>query len=177
MEKRCSILRFGSISAMAICLVSCTGRPIQSDPPGETLSDLPTSVRDAAQEAVPGILLTEMEIKGSGEGVFYEVEGHAEGKRYEIKIDTDGEVLDVELESKDEEMVSLSDVPRAVIESAKRELPGIELTSAELENHRSRKVYDLEGVLNGSRYELEITESGEVIEVENESDDDEDDND
>jgi uncharacterized membrane protein YkoI len=144
------------------------------DRSGDDLAGLPETVREAAQRAVPGIHLTEMEVKGSESGMMYEVEGHADGKRYEIKVDAGGEVLDVELESKDEEMVFLSEVPEVVIEAAKRKLPDIELKSAEVEEHRSGRVYELEGVVNGLVYELEITDSGDVIEVESESEENED---
>ena len=52
-------------------------------------------------------------------------------------------------------------------------MPDVRLKSAEVEQQRrSGLVYEPEGVANGSEYELEITESGEGIEVKNESDDD-----
>ena len=84
--------------------------------------------------------------------------------------------FDVEVESKDEVSMSPSDVPQIVIDAVKLELPYVRLKSAEVEQqHRSGLVYELEGDANGSEYELEITESGKVIEVGNESDDDDED--
>jgi uncharacterized membrane protein YkoI len=68
------------------------------------------------------------------------------------------------------EEISLSRVPKKVLEAAQKAVPGIKLTEAEIE------VYELEGTLNGKEYEIEVTSDGEVLEVEVEGDaeDDED---
>jgi len=60
------------------------------------LSDVPGDVLAAAQEAVPGIEITEAESESTRSGTVYELEGHVEGRYYEIEVTSDGEVLEVE---------------------------------------------------------------------------------
>lgn len=63
------------------------------------LSKVPKEVLDAAEKAVPGITLTEVEMEKTAKGVVYEVEGTKDGKEYEIEISADGKVLEVEDEN------------------------------------------------------------------------------
>jgi hypothetical protein len=60
------------------------------------LSEVPEKVVQAAQNAVPGIRLTEAEVERTREGLVYELEGTLAGKSYEIEVSADGKVLEVE---------------------------------------------------------------------------------
>ena len=62
------------------------------------LSGVPAKVKAAVGKKVPGIKLTEAEIKGKGPAVVYELEGRLNGYDYEIKVTKDGKVLKVEKE-------------------------------------------------------------------------------
>lgn len=77
-----------------------------------------------------------------------------------------------------EEKIPLSEVPQRVIDAAKRKVRGIVLDNeAEKETSKGKVIYELEGKANGKEYELEITERGKVLKVEEEKDDDNDDDD
>ena len=66
-----------------------------------------------------------------------------------------------------DESVALDKVPKAVLETAKKMFPKVKWTEAEKEVEDDTVIYKLEGKLsNGKVYEMEITESGEIIEIE-----------
>lgn len=67
------------------------------------LSEVPKEIIAAAQEAVPGIELTEAEVEKTDKGLVYELEGTVDGQEFEIEISADGEVLEIESEDDDEE--------------------------------------------------------------------------
>ena len=63
------------------------------------LDQLPAAVKKAAEEAVKGLVITEVEKVTKKDSQFYEVEGKAaDGKEYEVKISPEGKVLKVEQE-------------------------------------------------------------------------------
>ncbi|MEE9466046.1 MAG: PepSY domain-containing protein [Candidatus Neomarinimicrobiota bacterium] len=68
------------------------------------LSEVPKEIIAAAQEAVPGIELTEAEVEKTRKGLVYELDGTVDGKEYEIVISADGEVLEIESEDDDEDV-------------------------------------------------------------------------
>lgn len=67
------------------------------------LSEVPKEIIAAAQEAVPGIELTEAEVEKTDKGLVYELEGTVDGKEFEIEISADGEVLEVESDEEEED--------------------------------------------------------------------------
>jgi len=72
-----------------------------------------------------------------------------------------------------EEAIPLDKVPEKVMQAAVLAVPGIVLESAEREVEKGAVVYELTGKADGKTYEVEVDESGKVLEVE-EGDDDED---
>lgn len=65
------------------------------------------------------------------------------------------------------EEIPLSEVPANVMTIVQNTLPGITLKKAEREIKDHVMVYELEGKLdNGNEYEIKITETGTLIEVE-----------
>ncbi|TDJ48230.1 MAG: hypothetical protein E2O48_02545 [Gemmatimonadetes bacterium] len=66
----------------------------------------------------------------------------------------------------DETPIPLDDVPAAAINAAKNAVPGIVLTSAEIETERDQTVYELEGTVGEATWEVEVTPTGEVLEIE-----------
>lgn len=68
------------------------------------------------------------------------------------------------LESETE--IPLSEVPDAALAAAQAEVPGFEVTEAEIEEEDGQKVYELEGTANGKEYEIEVSGTGEILEVE-----------
>ena len=75
-----------------------------------------------------------------------------------------------------EREIPLSEVPEQVIAAARAAVEGITLTEAEIEETRKGLIYEIEGFVGDTEYEIEITTEGDVIEVEieNDHDDDED---
>ncbi len=96
-------------------------------------------------------------------------------QRYRATIDDDDE--DDGDEEEDEIEVPLSEVPDNVIDAALAAVPGIELEEAEVETENGIVIYDIEGELDGVEYEIEVTEAGEVLEIETDDEDDDDDDD
>lgn len=66
----------------------------------------------------------------------------------------------------DEQDIELAAVPAAVLRAAEQAVPGIELTSAQQEREDGEIVYELEGMLDGEEYEIEVNLSAEVLDVE-----------
>ena len=82
----------------------------------------------------------------------------------------DEDDADVDDEEGDEEevVVALADVPRIVLEAAQAALPGVVLTEAEMEQEDGQTVYSLSGTLDGEDIEIEISATGQVLEIERE---------
>ena len=73
-----------------------------------------------------------------------------------------------------EERIDIAEVPDVVLKAAEEAVPGIVLEVAEVEREGGRLVYDLEGTAEGRRLEVEVTEEGEVLEIEDADDVDDD---
>ena len=72
---------------------------------------------------------------------------------------------------KDKE-IPLSQVPAQAVTAAQGAVEGITLTEAEMEKEKGQTIYDLEGMANGQKYEIEVTADGKVLEVEQKGKDD-----
>ena len=62
--------------------------------------------------------------------------------------------------------IPLEEVPGVVMNSAREAVPGIEIDEAEIEDEDGRQVYELSGEVDGKSYEIVVSPSGEVLEVE-----------
>jgi hypothetical protein len=60
------------------------------------LSEVPANVREAAQEAVPGLALEKAEREREKGRLVYCLEGRADGERVEVEVSAEGEVLEIE---------------------------------------------------------------------------------
>ena len=76
-----------------------------------------------------------------------------------------------------EKEIPLSEVPQAALTAAEGAVEGITLTEAETEEEDGQTVYILEGAAAGKEYEIEVTADGKVLEVEEETGDDAEDDD
>jgi len=77
----------------------------------------------------------------------------------------------------DDQEIALVDVPTIVSQAALSAVPGLVLTSAEIEDHNGSPIYSLEGEAAGEAWCVEVSPTGEVLETEQEGDDDDDDDD
>ncbi len=65
-----------------------------------------------------------------------------------------------------EQDIPLSEVPPAVMAAAQQAVPGIEIEEAQLETEDGQQVYELSGTAGDKEYEIEISGTGEILEVE-----------
>ncbi len=64
-----------------------------------------------------------------------------------------------------EQSTPLADVPAAAIAAAEAAVEGLQITSAAVEVERGQTVYGLEGSVDGTEDEVEVTADGRVPEV------------
>lgn len=126
-----------------------------------------------------GEVLFEVDVRGD-EGIFeFDVAEDGAFRGYEEdgpdEDDDDPEDPDDGDEDDDEEEIPLSEVPQVVKDAAMAAVPGLVLEEASRETEDGTVIYDLEGEADGKEYEIEVTEAGEVLEVEEDKDDDDDD--
>ena len=76
-----------------------------------------------------------------------------------------------------EEEIPLSNTPANVIEAANSALPGGEITEVEIEVEDGETIYEVEKVVDGEEYEIEVTADGVVKEVEKEGEEEDDEED
>ena len=76
-----------------------------------------------------------------------------------------------------EKDVPLSDVPAEALKAAQGAVDGITITEAEMEKEDGKTVYVFEGEASGKEYEIEVTPEGKVLEVEEKSGNDKEDED
>lgn len=146
-----------------------------------TLKQVPAKVMKAAVAAVPGLKVEEATIEAI---LIYEVAGDADGKKIEVEVTAEGRVIEVERgdddgddddddkdddEAEHELAVPVETVPAKVREAALAAVPGLKLTEAGVE---AVLIYELEGEAGGKEVEIEVTDEGDVLEIEHEDDDD-----
>ncbi len=66
------------------------------------LDEVPAEVKQAALDAVPGLVLERASSEVEDGVVVYELEGTAGGKRVEVELAADGKVLEIETEDETE---------------------------------------------------------------------------
>ncbi|MCG8378410.1 MAG: hypothetical protein MI865_02925 [Proteobacteria bacterium] len=71
----------------------------------------------------------------------------------------------------EEQDIALQDVPENVIEAANFMVKGIKIEEAELEKEGSYSEYELEGIANGQKYEMEVVldKNNNIVKIELES--------
>ncbi len=70
-----------------------------------------------------------------------------------------------------EKDIPLSKVPKKVLAAAQKAVAGIKLTEAEVQKTGKGLVYEVEGVADGKKYEINISAAGKVLKVVHEDDD------
>jgi len=99
-----TMIKYIAIPLIVVCLAACAsiGRAFDDDE-SIALSEVPAKVKEAAQNAVDGIVLTESEVEEEDGQLVYELEGKVDGKEYEIEVTADGQVLEIEEEDEDDD--------------------------------------------------------------------------
>lgn len=70
----------------------------------------------------------------------------------------------------DEQKIPLSQVPDSVKKVAETALPGVELKKAEIEKWRGEKIFELDGIVDGKKYEFKIKPDGTLVVLKLEAD-------
>ena len=71
-----------------------------------------------------------------------------------------------------EEALGLDELPDGVLEAAQAALPGVEFSAASTEMELGGRVYELQGMGDTGRVEIELDAGGKVLEIEYGEDDD-----
>ena len=71
-----------------------------------------------------------------------------------------------------EEELTLDQLPDGLLEAAEAALPGVEFTAASTEMELGGRVYELQGLGDTGRVEIELNAAGDVLEIEYGEDDD-----
>ncbi len=79
-----------------VIITACTDQNYDQPVP---VNEVPDKVIQAAQQALPGITITEAELENPE---VYDLEGTLDGIEYEIDVSINGVVLDIEKESVEE---------------------------------------------------------------------------
>lgn len=124
------------------------------------LDKLPANIRSAAEAAVPGLEVLSSSKEEEDGRTFYEVSGKVGGQAVEVILTPEGEVVAVE------RVVPVDSVPANVRDAAVAKVPGFVVAMAEEIKKGSAIQYELKGKANGKRFEVKLSESGEVLEIE-----------
>jgi len=135
------------------------------------LSDCPKAVQKTLKRESKGGKIEEVESEKEDGETIYEAEVILNGKEYEVEVAANGKLLSKTLESEDdgddedgdgdeddeEEIeVKLSDCPKAVQKTLKRESKGGELEEITKETEGKRVVYEAEVEFGDDEYEVEV---------------------
>ena len=147
------------------------------------LDEVPGVVKSAAAAALPGLVLDSAEAEVEDGVLIYSLSGADAEGALEVDVTADGAVLKVERggddgdhqprdddedeEGDDEEQaIPLDQVPALVLQAAQKAVPGLIVEEAELEVENDVTVYGLEGSAAGKEVEVEVSATGQVLEVE-----------
>ena len=163
MKRLSAVLTLFACAALAACASASRESKEEGDEKDEAkvaVVDVPAAVRHAAEAAVPGIVITKA-AKETDEGKeYYEVSGTVAGSKVDVLVTPEGEVVEVE------RAMALDSVPPAVRAAAEKKLPGFVAERAESSTMKDRTTIELRGKVSGKVYEIALSESGEVLEVE-----------
>ena len=62
--------------------------------------------------------------------------------------------------------VAIGTLPPAAVHAAKKSVPGFEVSCAKLKHKDSGNVYELKGYAKKSKYEIDVTPAGRVLDIE-----------
>jgi uncharacterized membrane protein YkoI len=121
-----------------------------------------------------GEVLFEVDVRHDDRIVEFDVAENGAFRGYEADDDSDDafEADDDDDVDEMEEAIPLDQLPAHIVDAALAAVPGIELTEAEIEREGDARIYEVEGVLDGVEYEIEIDDAGVVLEIETDENDD-----
>jgi uncharacterized membrane protein YkoI len=153
------------IAVLIVGLFGCnamTGRAEKEKPAQEVmLSEVPEPARATIGRLTTGGQITKLEKELVDGKVVYDIEATIKDKEVEYDVAADGTILS------SEETVPYTSLPAAVRIAVRRYFDSDEglKTSKEIENGKT--FYEVEGKKGGSMVELKLSETGKILEKEN----------
>lgn len=148
-----------------------------------TLDRVPPAVRNAIHKHLDGATLKEIEAETEDGQTVYAVEAVRDGKTFEFEVSPDGKIVEEAKDAEegeddakgaehedDDESISLDKAPPAVQAAVKKALGGNALDKLSKEDEDGQARYVAEFKADGVEHEVEISESGEVVEEEQDID-------
>ena len=188
LKKHWKLISLIAVVCLALCIGAVATRQAMNGETEVSIDKVPAAVRATIEAEAKGGTIKEVEIETVNDQTVYEADVIIDGQEVEIQVAPDGTLLSKETEDDDEDdegddddddevEIPLSEVPAEALKAAQGAVDGITITEAEMEKEDGQTVYELEGKANGKEYEIEVTAEGKVLEVEEETEDDEEDDD
>jgi uncharacterized membrane protein YkoI len=125
------------------------------------LSELPEAARTAIGRLTAGGEITKLEKEEVDGKIIYDVEAKMKDKEVEYDVAADGTILS------SEETVPYTSLPTAVKVAVRRYFDSDEELKPSKEIENGKTYYEVEGEKDGSMVELKLSETGEILEEEN----------
>jgi len=126
------------------------------------LSDVPAPARATIQRLTEGGHIKKIEKEQKGATAIYDVEAQVRGKDVEYDVDSSGTILT------SEESVEYATLPAAVRVAAENYFGSGEGLKASRELEEGKTFYEVEGRKGGAKRTVKLTDSGQIVEEENE---------
>jgi hypothetical protein len=137
------------------------------------LTEAPQAAQDALMKEAKGAKIETIDKETRDGKVVYEADAIVDGKNHEIVVDADGKVISNKLdmeedekgekEEKDEQKVSLDQVPAAVKATFAKESDGAEVKEVEKETEDGKAAYETTVSIKGKEYEIKVAEDGTLL--------------
>jgi hypothetical protein len=134
------------------------------------LKDAPQAVQDALKKEMKDGKLESIDKQTEDGKTIYEADAMIDGKSREIRIDAEGKVISNKLDEdqdaekeKDEQKVSLDQVPAAVKATFAKESDGAEVKEVEKETEDGKAAYETTVSIKGKEYEIKVAEDGTLL--------------
>lgn len=122
--------------------------------PGE----LPEPVKLAMAKVAPGVEITRCEQRQRNDQSYFRMRGNLKGEEMDYRIAPNGGILEADL--------PLEVVPDVVKQAAAKAVPGWQLVDATQRLRDGAVIFDLGGRAEQKKYELRVSETGQVLDVE-----------
>lgn len=147
----------------ALALIACSAAAVASEERGSTIKDIPQPVLEAVHEVLQKVYPAATEFEYEEESVdgkiAYEVQFKDKGKKFELLYSADGALIETE------EEIRISNLPKVVVKSIKKEHPHAKLKEAEqiLNPDGTVRAYEVEFSDGKKLFELEIDPNGVIL--------------
>ena len=163
---RCRIVWVLAVAVLFMWFLGCSlfsgGKAGEEDVRPVALRDLPAPARAAVEALVAGGEIRKIDREEKDGTVIFDVEATVQGKDVEYDVDSSGNILS------SEESVPYASLPAAVRAATERYFGSGEGIQASKENEEGKTFYEVAGMKGAARMELKLTETGQIVEEEEE---------